>query len=124
MTRASRRARGELEADVLSELWRAESPLSPADVREALTGDLAYTTVMTLLSRLHDKGLAVRARDGRASRYRPALEAAEFAAAGMRAALEAGQDRKAVLARFAASLSTTDSRALAAALRRTAKPSR
>src|SRR6266571_5467268 len=40
--------------------WRCCRPpgsaLSPGDVRDRLGGDLAYTTVVTILSRLHDKG--------------------------------------------------------------------
>ena len=55
---AGRRAAGELEAAVLAVLQAAGSALSPGDVRDRLGGDLAYTTVVTILSRLHDKGSA------------------------------------------------------------------
>src|ERR1700727_2231398 len=51
-----RRAAGQLEAAVLDVLQRAGSALSPGEVRERVGGDLAYTTVVTMLSRLHAKG--------------------------------------------------------------------
>jgi predicted transcriptional regulator len=64
---------GELEATVLSALWSSASPLS---VREVLAlvqrrPGLAYTTVLTVLDRLHDKGLVVREKEGKAFLYRP-----------------------------------------------------
>jgi predicted transcriptional regulator len=114
----ARRAPGELEADVLAALWRADEPLSPGQVREALGGDLAYTTVMTILTRLHDKGSVTRTRLGRAFVYTPAFEQAELAASQMRELLDRGQDRRAVLARFVGTLSRDDERTLAALLRR------
>src|SRR5260370_25177385 len=53
---ADRRAAGELEAAVLAVLQAAGLPLSPGEVRERVGGGLAYTTVVTILSRLHAKG--------------------------------------------------------------------
>jgi predicted transcriptional regulator len=120
MAGQSRRAPGELEADVLAALWRAGTPMSPGQVRDELGGELAYTTVMTILSRLHDKGSVTRARAGRAYLYTPAYEQAELAASQMRSLLESGHDREAVLARFVGSLSPDDERTLAALLRRAA----
>jgi len=116
-----RRAPGELEADVLATLWRAGEPLSPGQVRQALGSQLAYTTVMTILSRLHDKGSVTRSRVGRAYIYTPAFEQAELAASQMRTLLDSGHDREAVLARFVGSLSDDEERTLAALLRRAAR---
>ena len=51
-------------------LWeRGEA--SVREVREALAPDrpLAYTTVLTVLSRLHDKGLVERRKEGRSHLY-------------------------------------------------------
>ena len=56
----NRRGAGELASEVLGILQTAGEPLSPADVRERLGGELAYTTVVTILSRLHDKGVLNR----------------------------------------------------------------
>ena len=53
---AKRRASGSLESEVLAALWAAERPLTTAEVAEALDSGLAYTTVQTILARLHDKG--------------------------------------------------------------------
>jgi predicted transcriptional regulator len=121
MPQHPRRAPGELEADVLATLWRAEEPMSPGQVREQLGADLAYTTVMTILTRLHEKGSVTRTRAGRAFVYTPAYEQAELAAAQMRSLLDSGHDREAVLARFVGSLSADDERTLATLLRRAAR---
>ena len=50
-----RRARGELESEVMAALWSAGEPLTPAGVQAALGGGLAYNTVQTILSRLLEK---------------------------------------------------------------------
>ena len=48
-----KRPDGALEADVLGVLWAADGQsLSPAEVNERLPTDLAYTTIMTVLTRL------------------------------------------------------------------------
>lgn len=114
----ARRRPGELEAQVLAALWRANEPLSPGQVRQELGADLAYTTVMTILTRLHDKGSVTRRRVGRAYVYTPAFDQAELAAAQMRDLLDSGQDREEVLARFVGSLTADEERTLAALLRR------
>lgn len=54
---------GPLEMRILGFLDGAE-PQSVADLRARLGNELAYTTVMTVLSRLHDKGLVVRVKEG------------------------------------------------------------
>lgn len=114
---ASRRAAGELEAEVLAALWAADGPLSTAHVRRAVGGDLAYNTVQTILVRLYDKGLIDRIADGRRHEYFPVKGAEELAAEQMQALLSRGRDRQAVLQRFATSLSVEDARMLRAMLR-------
>ena len=47
---SSRRASGGLESEVLATLWAAGRPLTAGDVVEALGGDLAYNTVLTILT--------------------------------------------------------------------------
>jgi predicted transcriptional regulator len=111
-----RRGSGQLEAEVLSILWAADGPLTPAQIQVALGRELAYNTVHTILTRLCDKGLVVRTTvDGRPA-YAPAQGAAEWAAGQMRAVLERGADRAAILHRFVSSLSPDDERALRAVL--------
>jgi predicted transcriptional regulator len=105
---AGRRAAGELEAEVLAVLQAAGSPLSPGEVRDRLGGDLAYTTVVTILSRLHDKGVLSRRKTGRAFAYQPVADEPGLAARRMAQVLDAEADREAVLARFVSGLSGTD----------------
>ncbi|MER5917080.1 BlaI/MecI/CopY family transcriptional regulator [Streptomyces sp. NPDC001982] len=109
---AGRRARGELESDVLAALWAADGPTTARQVQERLPGDLAYTTVLTILSRLYDKGVLVRHREGRGYAYEPARDEASHTAHRMHSLLEGGSDREAVLARFVSELSARDEQML------------
>ncbi len=68
---------GPLEVRVLA-LLRGGEPTSVAALRDKLNADgteLAYTTVMTVLSRLHKKGLLKRKREGNRYLYSPAPSA-------------------------------------------------
>ena len=69
-----RRGAGELEAAALAALQAAGTALTPGQVRERLGGRLAYTTVVTILSRLHAKGVLSRVRTGRAYAYAPVAD--------------------------------------------------
>lgn len=103
-----RRAAGELEAAVLDVLQQAGTALAPAEVREAIGGDLAYTTVVTILSRLHAKGLLTRHKAGRVFRYVPVADQPGLAARRMARVLDEEADREAVLSRFVSTLSDRD----------------
>jgi predicted transcriptional regulator len=94
-----RRDRGDLENEVLAALAAAGRPLTPGEVLAALDRELAYTTVLTTLTRLHGKDVVSRERAGRAYAYAPA-DTATAAARRMRRLLDGGQDRAVVLARF------------------------
>ena len=78
---------GALEAEVLECLWSLKTAASPGDVMEAIDADLAYTTVMTILTRLWQKGLVSRAKNGRAYEYAPLVSEAELTAQRMQAHL-------------------------------------
>jgi predicted transcriptional regulator len=97
---------------VLRCVWAAEKPLSPGEVRGAIDADVAYTTTMTVLTRLWEKGLLTRERDGRAYRYSAAVGEAAHAAGRMEAALAAATDREAALGHFVDSLTPSDAAAL------------
>lgn len=112
----ARRAAGALEAEVLGVLWSADGALTPTGVQAALSRELAYNTVHTILTRLSDKGLVVRIPLGARTGYAPAKDAAQAAADRMREALASGRERDAVLARFVTALSPDDEAALRAAL--------
>lgn len=117
---ASARGRGALEREVLAVLAAVGRPLTAAQVRHELARPLAYTTVMTTLSRLHAKHALTRTVSGRAHLYELA-GGAEAGAAGARASmtahrmlrlLDGGEDRVGVLARFVSDLSPEDERLL------------
>ncbi len=91
---------GSLEAEVMAVLWQAGTPLSVRETADRLNADraalLAYTTVMTVLSRLAGKGILARQRSGRGYAYRPvARDTAEIAVRDV-----LGQFGDAALARF------------------------
>jgi predicted transcriptional regulator len=104
----TRRGAGELEAAVLAALQAAGAALSPGDVRDRLGADLAYTTVVTILSRLHGKGILERRKSGRSYVYIPVADEPGLAARRMTRVLDGEADREAVLARFVSSLSEDD----------------
>lgn len=107
-----RRARGSLEHEVLATVTGAGRPVTVAEVVAALTEPTAYTTAMTTLARLNDKGALVRERRGRGFVYAPAAAPESVPAAQtarqMRRLLEAQGTRADVLARFVAELTADD----------------
>ena len=62
------------ELAVMSVLWRLGSA-SVSDVRDALEEDLAYTSVLSALQTLEEKGFVRHEAEGRAYRYFPTVEA-------------------------------------------------
>jgi predicted transcriptional regulator len=111
-----RRPSGELESEVLAVLWAADEALVAAQVQQALDPGLAYNTVHTILTRLHAKGAVSREPVGRAHAYRPVLDDNGLTARQMRALLDKGSDRAAVLRRFVDELAGPDGDVLAALL--------
>ena len=63
---------GDRELDVMGVLWAAGSA-TVAEVRDQLPVDLAYTTVLTILRNLEEKGFVSHESEGRAHRYFPRL---------------------------------------------------
>ena len=93
-------------------LWVSDSALSPAEVRSKLGDSLAYTTVMTVLTRLWRKNLVEREARGRGFVYRPLMSEAELAAERMHTDLRRSSDQEGALARFVQGLSTAEARTL------------
>jgi predicted transcriptional regulator len=114
----ARRAFGELEQQVLAVLWSADGSLVPREVQERLADAPAYTTVMTILDRLHRKGLVERERRGRAFAYAAIQSESAATAERFRALLDSGSDRSAVLQGFVTALSDDDAAELRKLLRR------
>lgn len=61
------------ELDVMSVLWDIGAG-TVADVRDRLPDDLAYTTVLTVLRILEQKGYVAHTDEGRTHRYRPLVK--------------------------------------------------
>ncbi|MFI0537501.1 BlaI/MecI/CopY family transcriptional regulator [Streptomyces sp. WSLK1-3] len=117
--RSRRRGQGELEVKVLSALREADGPATAGWVQERLGADLAYTTVVTILTRLLAKGAVTRERSGRSFVWTPVADEAGLAAHRMRRLLDGERDREAVLASFVTSLDADDERLLRELLGRT-----
>lgn len=117
MAAAPGRPRGVLERQVLACLAAAGRPITAGEVLSELGRDLAYTTVMTTLARLHTKGAVSRELNGRAYAYSLNGDEGDInmvvTAHRMRRLLEAGENRAGVLARFVADLAPEDERLLA-----------
>lgn len=62
------------ELDVMSILWR-EGSGTVSEVREHLTDELAYTTVLWVLQTLEEKGYVRHETEGKAYRYHPVVPA-------------------------------------------------
>ncbi|MFF7091937.1 BlaI/MecI/CopY family transcriptional regulator [Streptomyces rubradiris] len=114
--RARRRGQGELEGQVLGALREADGPVSAAWVQQRLGGDLAYTTVVTILTRLLAKDVVSRERHGRSFVWTPTADVARLAALRMRRLLDGERDREAVLASFVTALPPGDEQVLRALL--------
>ena len=110
-----RRQRGDLEHQILTVLGTAATPMTAADVRETLDPTLAYNTVLTVITRLYDKGQVTRQPVGRAYAYQ-AADRPSVTAWRMQQLLDSDEDRSAVLTRFHDSLSPADAALLAALL--------
>jgi predicted transcriptional regulator len=73
----------ELEAEVMEDVWAREGEVAVRDVMESLNRRTkkprAYTTYMTILGRLYEKGLVTRRREGKTDLYRPTHTREEYA---------------------------------------------
>ena len=72
---------GELE--VMQALWSCEAPALRSDIEAVLfqTHKMAPTTLLTMLSRLTEKGFVASRREGRHSLYTPLVAEADYLAA-------------------------------------------
>ncbi|MBA0052676.1 BlaI/MecI/CopY family transcriptional regulator [Streptomyces sp. AJS327] len=105
-----RRGQGELESQVLAVLRAAPGPVTAAWVRQHLGDELAYTTIVTILTRLHAKQAVTRGKSGRSYLWSALADEAGLAALRMRRVLDSESDRNAVLTSFVSSLSEEDER--------------
>lgn len=94
---------GPLEWRVLEALWSRTGSMSVRDLQPDFP-EIAYTTLMTTLDRLHRKNVLRREKSGRAFLYEPRLSRAEFesarATAAVRTALEGDGESVGLLLSF------------------------
>ena len=107
------RASGELESAVMTAIWDAAEPVTVRHVmeevgRQSSSSPPAYTTIMTVMERLLEKGLLARANSGRAHLYAPTKSREQHAAALMAEALGTSPNRATALQFFAAELSEAE----------------
>ena len=110
MTGTPTRERGELEREVMRLLREHGEPLSARAMQDMFTGHVpAYTTLMTVLTRLEKKGEVVRSGNSpRKVKFHPVRTDEEHASETMLSALGQAGDRRAALLAFAGSLDDQD----------------
>ncbi len=83
---------GELEAQIMSVLWEGGATTVRdvlAEVNQERQRPIAYTTVMTVMARLADKGLLTRRLVGKTHHYEPARTREQFLSESSREVVEA-----------------------------------
>ncbi|PAZ14467.1 transcriptional regulator [Streptomyces sp. SA15] len=110
---------GELEDAVMTRVWKWNRPVTVREVLEDLQQErsIAYTTVMTVLDNLHQKGWVRREAEGRAYRYEAVSTRAAYAAALMNDAWSQSDNPAAALVAFFGMMSDEQRRALRDAVR-------
>nr|WP_268240768.1 BlaI/MecI/CopY family transcriptional regulator [Streptomyces lacrimifluminis] len=93
---------GELEDAVMTRVWKWNRPVTVREVLEDLRQErsIAYTTVMTVLDNLHQKGWVRREAEGRAYRYEAVSTRAAYSAALMNDAWSQSDNPAAALVAF------------------------
>jgi predicted transcriptional regulator len=112
---------GDLERRVMEQLWSSTEPQTVRQVHLVVSAPraLAYTTIMTVLRRLADKGLVTQHRGYRAHRYAARHGRDELVAGLMLDVLhqvDGSRDRTAALVHFVENVGTDDLHALQRAL--------
>ncbi|MDP4505420.1 BlaI/MecI/CopY family transcriptional regulator [Nonomuraea turcica] len=112
------RGLGELESAIMDRMWATNAPASVRDVLEHLRKNraLAYTTVMTVMDKLHTKGLLKRKPVGRAYIYEAVSSKEAYTADVMRESLAKSGNRAATFVHFLERLTPEEASALEAAL--------
>ncbi|MER6111672.1 BlaI/MecI/CopY family transcriptional regulator [Streptomyces hirsutus] len=110
---------GELEDTVMTRVWKWNRPVTVREVLEDLQKErsIAYTTVMTVLDNLHQKGWVRRQAEGRAYRYEAVSTRAAYAAALMNEAWAQSDNPAAALVAFFGMMSEEQRQALTDAVR-------
>jgi len=107
---------GNLEAQVMEVLWQVAPEVKTVREVGDHFPDHAYTTIMTVLTRLASKGFILEGQIGRAKTYVASMSKAEFISTLMTDALDLASDRTAALVQFARTVDAEGARALRDAL--------
>ncbi|MFD7492737.1 BlaI/MecI/CopY family transcriptional regulator [Streptomyces sp. NPDC059832] len=110
---------GDLEDAVMTRVWQWNRPVTVREVLEDLQQErsIAYTTVMTVMDNLHQKGWVRREVDGRAYRYTAVSTRAAYSAALMNEAWSRSDNPAAALVAFFGMMSAEQREALQDAMR-------
>ncbi|OZD70509.1 penicillinase repressor [Rhodococcus sp. 06-1059B-a] len=104
---------GDLEAEVMNVLWECEDPQSVHDLLAHMSErKFAYTTILTVVTHLHEKGWVDRVKVSRAYMYSPAQSRAEATSQALREILDTSNDSAAVLMHFAKTVTDEELEAL------------
>ncbi|OIK23380.1 BlaI/MecI/CopY family transcriptional regulator [Streptomyces malaysiense] len=103
----------------MTRVWKWNRPVTVREVLEDLQQErtIAYTTVMTVLDNLHQKGWVRREAEGRAYRYEAVSTRAAYAAALMNDAWSQSDNPAAALVAFFGMMSEEQRQALQDAVR-------
>ena len=85
---------GGLEAEVMNELWSTDEPQSVHDLVDRLRDrkEFAYTTILTVVTHLYEKGWVQREKRSRAYFYSPSRSREEATSQALRALLSSSAD--------------------------------
>jgi predicted transcriptional regulator len=108
---------GQLESAIMDVVWSQDRPLLVKEVRDRLhyARPVAYTTVMTVMTILHGKGVLRREKQGRAWRYWPHEQRAFHDARLMTEVLRSGDDATVTMQEFVSMLTADELAAVRAA---------
>lgn len=101
----------DLEREVMEVVWKSAGEVSVRQVAELVNAEgekqRAYTTYMTILSRLDDKGIVERRREGKSDMYRPTATRKAYLEGRARTEVDAlvGEYGEIALAQFARQVS-------------------
>ncbi|ORM35538.1 BlaI/MecI/CopY family transcriptional regulator [Williamsia sp. 1135] len=114
---------GTLEADVMDLVWdAAPEQLSVHDILAAMADrQLAYTTILTVVTNLHAKGFLTRTKVSRAYHYTAANTREQVTSQALRDILNSSDDPTAVLMHFARTATPEETDALRKNLPRKAR---
>ncbi|MGC1419131.1 MAG: BlaI/MecI/CopY family transcriptional regulator [Acidimicrobiales bacterium] len=113
---------GDLEREVMEIVWSdPDASLTVREVNDHFPKH-AYTTIMTVLSRLRDKGFLIETKKGRLNTFTATASREDYITGMIMEALSSTRDRQAVLSLFAESLPASDKSFFRKIFTRNARP--